>query len=298
MTPPTLPLLRPRSATEVVDAAIQLLRAHYGHLLQVAALGTIPSLLIVLAQTILAPGGEIPANPFSDPTQATLFGVGLLCSLLFGFAMQGALSYSSLRALQGVALPSVIESFTVGFRRLPALIGAMFLVGLLFALAFTPVALVFVLLSLGTGTVLGKVAIVVAAVVTMVGAMVFGIACYGLIAVVTSLVVLEQLGPWASLRRAFRLSSGSWLRMAGVWAIAMLLFVVIFGAIIAIMSAMGSSQIANVLGTVAGIPAAPIFGAVALVQYADLRARREGADVEAALGALGVGTPDGALPVT
>jgi hypothetical protein len=290
MTPPPLPPLRPRAATEVVDAAIQLVRGHYGHLLQLAALGTIPSLALVLVQALVAPGAAIPADPTKVGPVAGVLVASLLVSTIFGLATQGALSWSGLAALCGATLPSVAESFRVGFRRLPTLVVAVVLVGLGALLPLIPITLVAVLG--GEALRIGAIGAAVLGLTVIVVALVLAVASYGLLALVTSLVVLEGLGPVAAIGRAFRLARGAWLRIAGVWTVAIVLFLAVFGAVFGLAALLGNDDVASALATVLAIPAIPIFGMVALVQYADLRTRREGADLEAALGGLATG--DGA----
>lgn len=290
MTPPSLPPLRPRSATEVVDAAIQLVRAHYGHLLQVAALGTIPSLALALAQVLVVPGAAIPSDPTKAGPLAGFLVASLVVSTIFGLATQGALSWSGLAALRGTTLPTVGESFRVGFRRLPTLIGAVVLVGIGAMVVLAPLTFGAIL---GAGVLgLGPIVTAVIGVVVLVTSLLLAVASYGLLALVTSLVVLEGLGPAASIARAIRLARGAWLRLAGVWAIAIVLFLAVFGAVFALAALLGNDEVAGALATVFAIPAIPIFGMVALVQYADVRTRREGADLEAALGELAGGVGD------
>lgn len=293
MTPPPLPPLRPRSATEIVDAAVQLVRAHFGHLLQVAALGTLPSLAVVALQAIVAPGAVIPA----DPTQlggvpALVAGLSFLVSLVASFATQGALAWSGLAALQGAPLPAVTESFRVAFRRLPALVLTMLVVAIAGALATVP-------LALGVGAITASFAsfeasasiLVIAGLTLFVLVATLGLGVYGLLALATSLVVLERAGPLAAIARSLRLARGSVLRLVAVWLIGIALFIAIFATVFGIAAAVGNQDVASALGTVLAIPTLPVFGMLALVQYADLRARREGADLEAALGALAAPAP-------
>ncbi len=286
MTPPPLPSLRPRSATEIVDAAITLVRTHYGHLLQVAALGTIPSLVLAVAQVVFLPGMSLPADPTTAaPGAFAVLGGALVLSTIFGFATQGALSVSGLAALQGAPLPSVTAAFAMAFQRLPALVGAMVLGSAGVALALLPVIVGWGLL----GTLLaGKGVIPVLALGgTLLVVLVAGLVLsYGYFALVTSLVVLERLAPVTALRRALGLLRGGVGRLAVVWAITLVLFFAVFGLAFVLASSVASDDVANALVTALAIPAVPIFGMVALVQYADARTRREGADLEAALADL------------
>ena len=290
MTPPLLPSLRPRTATEIVDAAITLVRGHYAHFVQVAALGTIPSLGLALAQTLVAPGVTLPSSPGAPMTAMVGFvALALVFSTLFGFATQGALSVSGLAALQERELPSVVSAFGQAFRRLPALIGAMVLGAAGIGLAALPLAFGYAaavgVITLQTGVAGRAGTAVVIALGLVFTVLVFGgmVLSYGYFALVTSLVVLERLGPVAALRRALALMRGSVLRTAVVWAITLVLFLAVFALAFGLAAAAGNDQIAGAVVTALSIPAVPIFGMVALVQYADARTRREGADLEAAL---------------
>ena len=67
---PSLPL-RPRSATELVDAAFQIMRAHYPQFVMCSAIAYLP---LLIAQLLMV---SDPAQLVSRPELSSLFGLGM-----------------------------------------------------------------------------------------------------------------------------------------------------------------------------------------------------------------------------
>ena len=141
----------------------------------------------------------------------------------------------------------------------------------------------------------GLVAGVVLAIAVLVVVLFLAVSVFARSAVMTSLVVGETLGPMAALRRSQTLSRGNYLLLAKTYGLVMVIIVVVYGVMAGIASAFrDQQQVVQALLSVLIIPVTPIIGGVMLLTYADLRVRREGADLDAALDALPGATLPGA----
>jgi hypothetical protein len=106
-------------------------------------------------------------------------------------------------------------------------------------------------------------------------------------ALITALVVAEQLGPIEALRRAHSLSNGNYMLLAKTYGLVTLIVGVIYVVLAGLMAAFqDKQQLVQTLLSVIMIPVVPMIGSIMLLTYADLRVRREGADLDATLDAL------------
>jgi hypothetical protein len=304
---PALPPLPPRSATEIVDGAVQLIRPHFGYFLRIAAIGAIPSLIVTVVTLIVAPT-VVTADPTQALRQLQQQAPQTLLAWVFGTAQSGAILAGAMAVLRGDTLPSVPTAFISAFRRVFALIGSSLLLILVLTVTALPVALAvaFVAAISGIGaTAVGGLGGGSTAMVIVVAVMAFVMLALLLFAVVsiiarsavmTALIIVEGLGPLDALRRSHALSRGSYLRLAQTYALVMVIAGVIYGVLASIAAAFqDQQQIAAALLSVLVIPVVPIIGGITLLTYADLRVRREGADLDAALDAL-PGAPVPSIP--
>jgi hypothetical protein len=289
----TLPPFRPRSATELVDAAIQLARRHYAPLVTLSAIVAMPSLAIGLLALWLLPQPGGAQDPFAAAGSAGWVLLLSLASSCWMFVGLGALVASAAAAyVDGRALEP-IEALRRALRRWGTLIGSGLLVSLIlfavFFVGFMAVAIAAGVIGAGlaatgaslqdgpTAALLGGIVIALA-----LGGMVAG----GLFALarfvnVTPAVMLDGLGATAALRRSNELVRGHTRRVAGVVGIMLVLFVTAYGTVLALAALV--VQRFEVASNVAGVLAVAIYpfaaGLPTLVYY-DLRIRREGYDLE------------------
>jgi hypothetical protein len=288
---PSLPPLQPRSATEIVDGGVQLVRPQYNYFLRIAALGSIPTLIQSVVVLLLYP--TTPTTPDALlRQQLTILPLSLL-TVVFATLQSAAILVGALAELRGDPLPSVWEAFRRSFRRVLPLLGATIVLSLLGALLVVPVIFVGALVvgftaqpltALGAG---GTVLIVIGAIVLAVAMVLYGVALFARIGLVTALIVAEERGTFDALSRANELSKGHFLHLAKTYGLTTLIIGVVY-IVLAGVAAMFNEQqqIAQALISLLMIPVAPIFGAVMLMSYADLRVRREGADLDAELALL------------
>jgi hypothetical protein len=105
-------------------------------------------------------------------------------------------------------------------------------------------------------------------------------------------LIVERIGPIASLRRSWVLTSGSWWHTLGVLVVAAILYGIVAGAVGAIFGAIGAvivvtgsgavgTVIINLGNAVGSVFIVPFVTAIHVVLFYELRARREGFDLAA-----------------
>ena len=295
MSVPALPTLPPRSATEIIDGAVQLIRPEFGYFLRIAAIGAIPALIQAVITLLV-----FPATPLEPAAmlrrEYTMLPLTLL-TYAFATMQSGAIIGGALALLRGDVLPTVWEAFMMAFRRIFALLGANLLLVLVMVLTLLPVVLVLAFVIATTGTTLVSSLSQASAFVTAVGAVmallvllliaIVFLTVFARSAIMTALVIAEGLGPIEALRRAHFLSAGSYIRLAKTYGLVLVIVLVVY--LVLGMVALGfrdQQQLVQALLSVLIIPVVPILGSIMLLTYADLRVRREGADLDAALDAL------------
>jgi hypothetical protein len=293
---PALPQLPPRSATEIVDGAVQLIRPHFGYFLRIAAIGAIPSLILSIVMLVLFP--TTPTDPTAQLVQQL---PQLFLGWLFGLVQAGAVIVGGLAVLMADEPPTVWAAFLAAFRRLMPLIGANLLLALALLLIALPIVAVGAFLAIAGGSTLaalsnGGTAAIIGAVLLAITLLflivVSSLAVVAYMQIMTALVIVERLGPLASLRRAQSLANGNFLHLVKTYGLVTVITVVVYAVLAGVGAAFqGQQQIMQAIIGVLIIPVVPIIGSITLLTYADLRVRREGADLDAALESLSVPTP-------
>jgi hypothetical protein len=291
---PALPPLAPRSATEIIDGAIQLIRPQFGYFLRIAAIGAIPSLMQAVVTLLIFP------KPSTDPAvmlqqQLSLLPFTLL-AYVFATMQSGAIMTGALALLCGNPLPSVWQAFTSAFKRVFSLIGANILLGLIMMISIVPAiaGLVFVgvaiggssFAAIGSTSTAGAIVMVIVSIICLLILLLAAISVFARSAIMTSLVIAEGVGPFAALTRSNALSKGNYLLLAKTYGLVMLIVIVVYGVFASTLYSFRTQRGIEALATVLLIPVVPIIGSIMLLTYADLRVRREGADLDAALNAL------------
>jgi len=236
--------LRPRSATELVDAAFQVYRRAPLQFMVALAVVYVPWLVLRLALDINIDPTTIP--PASTFIIIAVGGVAI-------YAVAGGVITAIARDVYLDLPVNVPEAFrTVATRLVTLILVSVVTVGLM---------------SIGAVLFLLPALYVVAR-----------------FAAVRQVVVLEDAGTGRALSRSSALSSGLKMHILGTLLLtALLLFAVNIGAALLI-NLIPSRVIINVLSTALSIVVGPVFGITETVLYYDLRIRREGFDVEYLVG--------------
>lgn len=254
MTTTAIPL-RPRTVSELVDAAFQLLKRDYLQHVLIVALPMIPWVAATIFYT-RAIGLDATQPDF------TKMGPGYWLFSIVG----GSLMYVLIEAAVALGASDAYFGRTVdvwsvharAFARLPALILASFLRNVALFLGL-------LLLILPVFWVAARYFVTIPA------------------------LLLEDLGPMQALQRAADLSKGEKGRILKTL---LLMFVLYLGfsiaMTIAITALVGRAPaLAQVLGGISTTLVMPIFGAIQTLLYYDLRIRKEGFDIEVMSQSLG-----------
>jgi hypothetical protein len=248
--------LRPRSTTELIDAAVQLLRHHYMELVTTSAIFLIPAFILKLFLPDMR-SGRLPAG-----NQLVLFGVGLAVTAVFSIVSSSAVvvivsdSYLGREVSIGAAVQRVI--------------------GRVWSVFWTAI-LQFLLAVAGT-----------------VAFLIPGLFCVAWFFAATVVVVIEGKDTFAALRRSYQLASGSVARILGILFLSIILVLVIeviAGVVLGILGVLvhASAAFTTLAGNIASLLVYPFFTVVITLLYYDLRIRKEGFDLEVMSSELGQG---------
>jgi hypothetical protein len=257
--------IRPRRATELVDASFQLLRRYYSQFVTVSAIAMAPGVLlrIILREEMSNPL-KMTANP--GPLFLVAF-VAVLCVTVCDAVLTVAVSDGYLTGAVDLS-----RAFGVGMRKLIAVLVASFFRGMLLGVAVGVIAVGAALV-----TVLKTPIIFVLIVPFAIWAVIYILLrTFAIIPV----VVLEDAGPNVAMSRTLHLSKSCAAHIFFSLGLAFFLYF-IFSAII---SALGVTLLtpstAGIIGAVLIIPIYPLLTVVSTMLYYDLRIRKEGFDLE------------------
>ena len=253
-----VPTLRPRSPSEIVDAAFQLLRAHFGAFVTCSAIAYAPLLLLrllVLGDPTRFLGAD-PASLQSDVLSYT--GLGFLVGWLTFSLMSAVLQVCTSQVYLGGEI-DVGAAVRQALPRTPEV---------LFAALIRFVAMVVGLLLL-----LFPVLYVVP-----------------LLFAVTPVIVLERGDIWGAIGRSAALSKGrKWHILNTLGLVAIIYYVLVFGFSI-IGALFGNFVVATVVSAAVTVLVYPVVAIAETLLYYDARIQSEGLDIELMTDALGAPT--------
>ena len=280
--------LRPRTGTEIVDAAFQLYRRHFSALVMISAVALAP----LIALTLVLTGGDQtvqaarPAATFSLLFLAWIFStiseaavvVAVSESVLQGVVDAGAALRRTLKRLVTLLIAAWLKWFIillgVGMAVAVAAIAAAMMGGA--ALAATGGA--------GTAAIFGVVLVIISVGVGG-GVGLYYYACYF---AVSPAVMIENLGAPASLGRSRQLSKGMRRKVLSTLGTPMLILTVLQLVLSAMLQALpGPAAIGFLVQQGLTILLSPIVAVIATLLYYDARIRNEGFDIEVMAAELG-----------
>jgi hypothetical protein len=255
--------LRPRSTTELIDAAVQLLRQHYVELVAVTALFMIP---VIIARLVFVPVQIV--TPSQILSASTLRGFGLLYPISFIFSSVSTAatvvivsdSYLGREVTIEAAVSRVLARFWT-------VLGAAFLEGLIIVFGF---------------------------VLLIVPGIIF--ACW--LFATTNVVMVEDKSAFDALARSRNLARGSVGKILAVllfsilivWLLQLLIGFVL-GLLVAGLRPGNPSLAGQLVGYAVAILLYPFVQVVITLLYYDLRIRKEGFDMELMAKELGFAPP-------
>ncbi|MEP7064757.1 MAG: hypothetical protein ABI889_01860 [Gemmatimonadota bacterium] len=264
---PRLPAIeiRPRRATELVDASFQLLRRHYSQFVTVSALTMAPGVLLrIIMREQMSNPQMMAANP--GPLVLVAF-VAVLCVTVCDAVLTVAVSDSYLTGAVDLS-----RAFSAGMRKIISVLLASFFRGLLLGIVVAVISIgaVFV-------TILKSPIIFVLIVPLAIWAAIYILLrTFAIIPV----VVLEDTGPNVAMRRTLHLSKSCAAHILFSLGLAFFLYFIFSGIISALGVTMLTPSTAGIIGAVLIIPIYPLLTVVSTMLYYDLRIRKEGFDLE------------------
>lgn len=272
-------VLRPRTATELVDAAFQLLRRHYLQFVSIAAVFLIP--VIVLQAWAMTPQRSAVPSP----------------GYFFAFFVVAVLALLSTAAVTvGVSDSYVHDRVDVMYairrvlaRIVPILLGTFATIVVIFAVMFVLVmAFTIVATSLTAAIGVGRAGGVTAIVGTVLGfagvALGF-LSTYARIFAVPMVIVLEGTSVGTAFTRSLSLTEGAVWRIMGVFVLVFFIFAAFLGLMLmaGTMITMQYARLVTAYSVLAGtinVFVYPIYTVFVTLLYYDLRIRRDGFDLE------------------
>jgi len=259
--------LRPRSVTEIVDAAFQLYKRDALEYLLVTAVAYAPW---VVAQLIVMRGLNL-----LDPTRGLASATWILGALgIFAYALMSAVlsRYSSDIYLDhpiglGAAIRAVLPM-------VPRVIGATILFGLVLMLGLVPVLLGLALSNFGLIGVGVPLSIV------------WGVYALARFFAVFQIIVLENSGVIAAFARSGGLSRNRKGHILLTLLLVFLIFTVLSVAVTIVAQIVGTAAVTVVMQVLYTVIAYPLIGITQMILYYDARIRAEVFDVELMAGAL------------
>ena len=267
------PPQRQLSVGEVLDLSFRIYRVTLVRCLLYATCGVIAGQLagiyaLLKGRTLASGEGAVEGMlaQLRDSTFVSLYVGGLLLTLI-------AYAAVVLRQYALITDGNAGSELGAALRRTPALIGLIVLVALGVVACFLPAGV--------TGGAL-RVLLIIAAVALL---------CYALVAIscAQTILLVEGAGPVASLARSWRLTSGSFWRLSLIYTVALIVLLALYAVIAAVAGFLAAlfahgdvamvTAFAQVIGIILGALATPFYGALALAVLADLKVRKEGADL-------------------
>jgi hypothetical protein len=250
----TAPALRPRSPSEIVDAAFQILRAHYGQFVTCSAIAYVPLLLLRLL-VVGDPMRFMDANAIELPA-------GALWSMIAG-SLGGWLTFSVMSAVLMVCasqaylgeLVDVGDAVRTASPRIPKVLLAALL----------------------------RFALMVPAFLLMIFPVLWVVA---LLFAVSPIIVLERKGIWDAFGRSASLSKGrKWHVLNTLGLVAIIYYVLVFGFTV-VGALAGSFVVSTVISSLVTVFVYPVVAITETLLYYDARIQSEGLDIELMTGAL------------
>ena len=257
--------IRPRRATELVDASFQLLRRYYAQLVTVSAITMSPGVAIrILMRDAMTNPKVMTANP------GPLFAVGfaaVLCVTVCDAVLTIAVSDGYLNGEIDLG-----RAFGTGMRKIMAVFLASFFRGLLVGL---------VVMVVGIGSVI-IMALKIPLLFVLIVPLAFWLMIYVLLRTfaIIPVVVLENIGANTSVTRTLQLSKNCAAHIFYSLGLAFFLYFIFSGIISTLGITLLNPATAGIIGAVLIIPIYPLLTVVSTMLYYDLRIRKEGFDLE------------------
>jgi hypothetical protein len=250
----TAPALRPRSPSEIVDAAFQILRAHYGQFVTCSAIAYTPLLLLRLL-VVGDPMRFLGGDPGTIPDDALFTTIVAFLGVWLTFSLMSAVllvcasqAYLGEEVDVGIAVRRALP-------RIPQVLVAAVLRFVLMAGAF--MVMIFPVLYV-----------------------------VALLFAVTPVIVLEGAGVGTAMRRSASLSNGrKWHILNTLGLVAIIYYVLVLGFSL-LASVFGNFVVSTIVSALVTVLVYPVVAITETLLYYDARIQSEGLDIELMTSAL------------
>jgi hypothetical protein len=270
-------VLRPRTTTELVDAAFQLLRRHYTQFVSIAAVFLIPAIVLQATAMTAQRPGAVPTPGFMLAVVLVVI-LGLLGTA--GVVVGVSDSYVRDRVDVMYAIRRVLSRF------FPILGGTFATLVIMFSIMMVlGVALTFVMAGSVAVGARGAASTAAVGILVFASAALAMMAAFARIFAVPMVIVLEGASVGPAFSRSLALTEGSVWRVIGVFVLVFVIFTALFGLLFLLGSVLvtQSPRLASVFSVINGtisIFVYPIYTVFITLLYYDLRIRRDGYDLE------------------
>jgi hypothetical protein len=275
----------PRSIGGVLDDGLRLWRSAFTKAWLISLMGqALVAIPLLIYWTRFQPPAGARQAPF-----ATMFTSPGLSLAYFVFSVAAIGFHNAViaqtDAVARTAGETIGQSLSIGFR----LLGRAFLMGVLVGVAVA-LPLVLLFFALVGVSIVGRLVF---------GAVAFVVVCYAVGKIILGAVILivEDKGAYDSLRRSWTLTAGHWWRVATILTVLIIVIIVLFlvvGVIAGVVAASMRStagvpgMLIQVISLLGNTLISPLYSAVLVAIYYDLKLRKEGADLAGRVSALAV----------
>jgi len=282
------PTIRPRSAIEIVDAAVSLFRDNFKTMAVIGLAASFPFVVAIIAGVGVFGAMRNPQT-FIDHPLAMMPGIiGFGFVMLFWMAVvDGAMTFAAAEAYHG-RKPTPADALRGAMSKGVSLVAGNLLRMLI-------VAGVGVVAALGVGV--ASAANRGVAVIIGIALAVLAIHLLARTFAITSAIVIENQSATEGVSRSFFLSKDATLRIVGIALLCIVIYWIAnaIGAVllqVVIKLVLRSTVVAQVAGNLAGMVIYPFLNIAIMVLYYDQRVRKEGYDLDVMTSAI----PSPAVP--
>jgi hypothetical protein len=274
--------LRPRSTTEILDAAVQLLRRHFPPLFTLGVIALFPMMIVGVVSALVTDPTTTVAGAF-PPELVPVFLIGFPIAGVWFILGDAAIIAAASDAYLGNPV-SVAGALRRALSRWPSVLGAVLLKAIIIFSAFMGASLLAGITAGVLAAIAGPAGAIVAGLiaVVLVAAMLgLGLYLYAMLFAVPATVVLEDRSAGSAIGRARELARGEMVKIVKVFALVFVL--ILFTSVALIAASFFLAQFSAFAQVVAMVPYAlayPALDTVTAVLYYDIRARKEGYDLE------------------
>ena len=276
------PTIRPRSAIEIVDAAVSLFRDNFKTMAVIGLAASLPFVAAIIAGVGVFGAMRDPQAFINNPLTMLpgIIGFGLL--MIFWMAVvDGAMTFAAAEAYHG-RKPTPADALRGAIGKGVSLVGGNLLRILIIASVGAIASVGVAIASQVNRGVAVLIAIIVAVLAVHLLARTFAI---------TSAIVIEDQSATEGVSRSFFLSKDSTLRIVGIaflciviYWLANLVSAMLIQAVINLV--LRSPVVAAVAGNLAGMVIYPFLNIAIMVLYYDQRVRKEGYDLDVMTSAI------------